>query len=119
MRSLILLAIAGLMLAPPSGAQGTLTGAWEGQTKAGSALLLELMVKGTTLTGTLTRDGQSAPLSDGQVSKDAFTFKARLNERLEGFSGERAGDQLKIWLDRQGPETAIVLKRVKRGALNR
>ncbi len=119
MRRLILLVIAGLMIAAPSGAQGILAGAWEGETNAGAAVLLELTVKGTTLTGTLTRNGLSTPLSDGQMSKNAFTFKAKLNERLEGFSGERAGDQLKVWLDRQGRETAIVLKRVKRSAPNR
>jgi hypothetical protein len=80
---------------------------------------LDLKVKGTTLTGTLTRNGQSAPLSDGKVSRDSFTFKARLNDQMEGFSGEYAGDQLKIWLDRQGRESAIVLTRVKRAAPHR
>jgi hypothetical protein len=91
-----------------------LSGTWEGETRGGASLVLTLAVKGTALTGTLVRDGQSAALSDGKVTKNTFTFKAALNERLEEFSGEGAGDEIKIWLDRQGASTAIVLRRVKR-----
>jgi hypothetical protein len=58
-------------------------------------------------------------LDPTEVSRDSFTFKARLNDQMEGFSGEYAGDQLKIWLDRQGRESAIVLTRVKRAAPHR
>jgi hypothetical protein len=90
-----------------------LTGTWEGDTDGGASLVLVLRVKETALTGTLTRNGQSAPISEGKVSKNTFTFKATLNERAEGFSGELAGEQIRIWLERQGPAKAIVLKRSK------
>ena len=93
-------------------AQDALSGKWEGVTNAGATLVLDLTAKGATLTGTLTRDGQSSPLSDGKVSEKTFAFKAKLNDQTEALSGELAGDEIKVWLDRQGPERAIVLKRV-------
>lgn len=94
-------------------AQGTLTGKWQGETANGASILLDLTVKGTSLTGTMTRNGQPIPLTDGQVSKNTFTFKAKVSDEAEGFSGEVTGDELKVWLDRQGASRAIVLKRVK------
>ena len=94
-------------------AQATLTGKWQGETNNGAAIVLDLTVKGTALTGTLTRNGVSTPLSEGSVSKNTFTFKAKPGEVEEAFSGELADDQIKVWLDRQGASTAIVLKRVK------
>jgi hypothetical protein len=95
-------------------AQGSLTGIWQGETRAGSRLVLDLTAKDDTLTGTLTRDEQTSAISEGKVSKTAFTFKAKLNDQIEGFSGELAGDEIKVWLDRQGAERAIVLKRATR-----
>jgi hypothetical protein len=74
----------------------TMTGKWQGDTDGGAALLLEVAVKGETLTGTLTRNGQGAPLSEGKVAKNAFSFKATLNERAEGFSGEHRGDEIRL-----------------------
>ena len=93
--------------------QATMTGKWQGDTDGGAALLLDVTVKGETLTGTLTRNGQGSPLSEGKITKNTFSFKATLNERTEGFSGEHKGDEIRIWLDRQGPEKAVVLTRVK------
>ena len=78
-----------------------------------AALVLDVTVKGETLTGTLTRNDQSSPLSDGKVTSNTFTFKATLNERTETFSGEHKGDEIRIWLERQGPSKAVVLTRVK------
>lgn len=95
-------------------AQDTLSGTWEGETQAGASIVLTLESKGTVLTGTLVRSGQSATVSDGKVSKNKFTFKATVNDQREGFSGERTGDEIKIWLDRQGASNAIVLRRAKR-----
>jgi hypothetical protein len=66
------------------------------------------------LTGALVRNGQSATLSDGKASRNTFSFKATVNEQTEGFSGELEGDEIKIWMDRQGPSNAIVLRRAKR-----
>ena len=94
-------------------AQATLTGKWQGETRNGSSIILDLTVKGATLTGTMIRNGENIPLSEGQVSKDTFTFKATINDQTEGFSGELTGDEVKVWLDRQGVASAIVLKRVK------
>ena len=102
-----------LTCATLAGAQATLTGKWQGETRGGSLIVLDLTVNGTVLTGTLTRNGESIPLSEGAVSKNTFTFKAKINDQIEGFSGELADDHLNVWLDRQGAETAIVLKRVK------
>lgn len=47
------------------------------------------------------------------MSKNTFTFKATLNDQTEAFTGELDGDQITIWLDRQGRPNAAVLKRVK------
>jgi hypothetical protein len=111
--SLALAAAVILTCVLPGHAQGTLTGKWQGETSSGTSLALDLTVKGTTLTGTMTRGDERIPLSDGQVSKNTFSFKATINEKAEGFSGELTGEDLKVWLDRQGPSKAAVLKRVK------
>ena len=103
-----------LTLAAGSYAQAGITGKWQGETGNGNQLVLDLTAKGTELTGTLTRNNSDkAPISDGKVAKNTITFKATLNDKAEGFTAEVDGDQMKIWLDRQGPERAIVLKRVK------
>lgn len=95
-------------------AEDTLSGTWEGETRNGTSIVLNVEAKGAVLTGTLVRGGQSATLSDGKVSENTFTFKATLNDQPEGFSGELTGDEIKIWMDRQGASNAIVLRRVKR-----
>jgi hypothetical protein len=94
-------------------AQATLAGKWKGETNGGATLVLDLAVEGTVLTGTLSRNGVSTPISEGTASKNTFTFKATLSGQTEQVSGELADDQIKVWLDRQGASTAIVLKRVK------
>ena len=54
-------------------------------------------------------------ITDGTVSKDNhFTFKAMLNEQQESLSGDLAGDEIKVWLDRQGPTNAVVRRRSTR-----
>jgi hypothetical protein len=95
-------------------AQETLSGSWEGETRNGASLVLTLKVEGTSLTGTLVRSRQRATLSDGAASKNTFTFKATLNGQTEAFSGEATGNEIKIWMDRQGASDAIVLRRAKR-----
>ena len=75
--------------------------------------MLTLAVKGTALTGTLVRGDESITISDGKATKTTFTFKATLDDQPEAFSGELAGDELKVWIDRQGPARAAVLHRVK------
>ena len=95
-------------------AQATLTGTWEGETRTGASIVLTLETKGTVLTGTLVRAGQSATLADGTVLENKFIFKATVNGQAENFSGELTDDEIRIWLDRQGASSAIVLRRVKR-----
>ena len=94
-------------------AQGAIAGKWQGQTKSGTPIGLDLAVKGTALTGTFTRGEQTIAITDGKVSKNTFTFKATIGEQVEAFTGELSGEQLNVWLDRQGASSAAVLKRVK------
>jgi hypothetical protein len=103
-----------LALAAVVYAQSALTGKWQGETPNGAVIVLDLTATETALTGTLTRNGQPATVTDGKVSKNTFTFKATINDQAEGFTGELAKDEMKVWLDRQGPERAAVLKRVKK-----
>jgi hypothetical protein len=94
-------------------AQAAFTGKWQGETRNHAPLLLDMTATETTLTGTLTLNGQPATIADGKVSKNTFTFKVTLNGRTEAFSGEYTGDQITVRIDRIGPESAAVLKRVK------
>jgi hypothetical protein len=113
-RRIVLVAIVLLLAGVTAGAQSGLSGTWEGETRNGTTLVLTLVVKDTALTGTLTRGEETATLAEGKVSKNTFTFKATLGGQVEGFSGELAGAEIRIWLDRQGAERAIVLHRAKK-----
>lgn len=103
-----------LALAAVVHAESALTGKWQGETPNGAQIVLDLTATETTLTGTLTRSGQPATITDGKVSRNTFTFKATINDQTEAFTGELARDEMKVWLDRQGPDRAAVLKRVKK-----
>ena len=113
MNRFVALAALVLTVAGAARAQSGVAGKWQGVTGADASLALDLTVKGTALTGTLTRDDQKSALSDGKVSGNTISFKATLNEKSEALSGELKGDELHVWLDRQGPSRAIVLTRVK------
>jgi hypothetical protein len=91
-----------------------LTGKWLGETPNGAEIALDLTATETALTGTFTRNGQRAAITDGKVLKNTFTFDVTINDQTEGFTGEVAGDVIKVWLNRQGREKAAVLKRVKK-----
>jgi hypothetical protein len=106
--------VLALVLAAAVQAQEKLTGKWAGETKNGSHIVLDLTATETALTGTLTRNEQTSPIAEGKVSKNTFTFKATLGDQTEALTGELAGDQISVWLDRQGPASAVVLKRVKK-----
>jgi hypothetical protein len=101
------------VLAAVAHAQSLMTGKWQGETRNGAQIVLDLTAAETTLTGALTRNGQTAMIAGGKVLKNRLTFKATLGDQTEGFTGELAGDQITIWLDRRGPESAAILKRVK------
>lgn len=95
-------------------AQSSLAGKWRGETPGGSSLALDLTVKDTTLTGTLARGDEKSAITEGRVTKDTFTFKATLGGQTEGFAGELKGDELRIWLERQGPAKTVTMTRDKR-----
>ena len=109
----LIVSVAALLLA---GAQSedSITGKWQGTTAAGSEIVLDLSATGTVLTGTLTRNGETVKISEGKVSKNKLSFKAAPNDQVEGFTGELVGGELKIWLDRRGPESTTIFKRVKK-----
>ena len=94
-------------------AQTSLTGRWQGQTPNGMSLTLDLVQKDETLTGTINREGETIPISNGKVSKNTFTFTATLDGAAETIEGTVENDDMKAWLTRQGPERTAVLKRVK------
>lgn len=108
---LTLTAVALLVLPTAIHGQSAITGKWQGQTPNGFRLELDLLVDDNDLTGTFTRDGQPFPIAQGKVTKNTFTFKVTMNDRTEGFTGEIEGDQIRLWLDRQGPSAAATLKR--------
>ena len=106
--------VAALAAAAAAQAQAGLTGQWQGETPNGMSVVLDLKATDTTLTGTLTRNGEPSTITEGKVTKNTFTFKAVLGEQMEAFTGEVEGDQINIWLDRTGRERTVVLKRVKK-----
>ena len=97
-------------------AQAGLTGKWQGETKSGTQIMLDLKAAGQAVTGTITMNGEPATITDGKVSKNTMTFKAPMKEtkQIEGFTGELAEDQITFWPDSLGRERAVVLKRVKK-----
>ena len=103
-----------LLVAATGLAQSGLTGTWQGMTGAGAKIVLDLTVKDATLSGTLTRDDVPSKITDGKVDKKTFTFKATLGDQVESLTGEMTGDEIKVWLDRQGPERAITFTRMKK-----
>jgi hypothetical protein len=102
-----------LMLVAMVQAQAGLTGTWQGETGNGAKVVLELKAGNATMTGTLTLNQESAAITDGKVSKNTFTFTATVDGRTGAYAGELAGDQITVWPERQGRESAAVLKRVK------
>ena len=111
-RTLALLLLLPALLA----GQSTLTGRWEGKTPGDSPVTIDMAVKGPALTGTMAVDGQTVALEDGKTSKNTLSFTVTMNGRAQPFSGELAGDDLKIWMDQRGPASAITLKRAKAAA---
>jgi hypothetical protein len=110
MKSVAFFALLLLLIAPVS-AQSPLTGKWEGKTPNNFEMVLELSAKDGVLTGTFTRNGESAELTDGRVSKDTFTFQVAFNGQTARMTGELRGDEIRIWMDQQGPTRATTLKR--------
>ena len=104
-------ALIAVMLCLSVHAQQALSGAWEGTTPGRQSVRLELTATGAALTGTMIVGGQKATLENGKTSKNTFSFTVTMEGGTEGFSGEVAGDQLKMWMDDRGPAAAITLTR--------
>jgi hypothetical protein len=112
MKTILTTTMIALALPAFAYSQSAITGKWQGQTKSGTRIVLDVKGTTTTLTGTLTQDEQTAMIADGKVSKNTITFKATFNGRTDGFTGALVGDQMSVQLDRLGPASAAVLKRV-------
>ena len=82
------------MAQAPTGAQTSLTGRWQGQTPNGMSLILDLVQKDETLTGTINREGETIPISNGKVSKNTFTFTATLDGAAETIEGTVENDDM-------------------------
>ena len=94
-------------------AQTSISGKWQGTTRNGMKVVLDLKAAEGVLTGTVTRDGQASPITEGKSSANTVSFNAVLGEQNEALTGELDGEQLKVWLDRQGKEGAVVFARAK------
>jgi hypothetical protein len=116
MKSILTGATIALVLVAVVHTQAGLTGKWQGETKMGTQIVLDLKATGTSLTGTITMNGEPSTITEGKVSKSTMTFKAPMKEtnQTEGFTGELAGDQITFWPDSLGRERAVILKRVKK-----
>ena len=113
LKTLKLLAILAIPLAILLHAQTPITGKWQGTTRNGAQIVLNLKAADGALTGTINREGQVSTITEGKVSKATITFKAILGEQTESLTGELDGEHLKVWLDRQGREGAVVFSRAK------
>jgi hypothetical protein len=102
-----------LILSASAYAQSEVTGKWQGTTRNGMEVVLDLKAVDGELTGTVTRADQRSPITEGKISKGKLTFKTVLGDQTETLSGELTGEQLKVWLDRQGPEGAVTFSRVR------
>jgi opacity protein-like surface antigen len=113
MKTLCVVTIA-LVLAAAVYAQAALTGKWEESSTSGLHAQLDMTATKTTVAGTFTIKGRPMTIMDGKVSKNTFTFKAKLDDQPEGFTGELAGDEITLSRDKNGPSDAVTLKRVKK-----
>src|SRR5262245_37178137 len=113
MRRIFFHITSALLFVSISLAHTSINGRWQGETRNHSQISLVLTATETALTGTFTLNGETARIVEGKVSKNTFSFKATLGNQTEGFTGELVDDQITMWIDRQGPSSAAVLKRVK------
>ena len=50
-------------------------------------------------------------IAEGKVAKNTFTFSVTHQETKVEFTGEFTGNDMLVWMDRQGRDRAAVLKR--------
>lgn len=91
------------------------TGRWSGRTLTGLQIVLELKSDGSDVTGTLTRNRRSSPITSGRITADGLSFTARLGRQMETFSGRyRRGERIHVSLDSAGvlaPLTSVTFQR--------
>ena len=100
-----------IVLAAVVHAQAALTGRWQGETVSGRPVTLDLKAEETQLTGTITLVKESSVISEGKVDKNAFSFRATVDGKAVAFTGEVAGDEVKLIVE--GVKNPLTLKRVK------
>jgi hypothetical protein len=104
-------------------AQSSVVGKWAGEEilkGSSQAILLELRLEGTKLTGSITRDkNPPTPISEGKVDGPKVTFKTTIvfngNEVQVNWVGEVKGDQLSVSRQTAGGLQAppLILKRTQ------
>ena len=88
-------------------------GKWRGETRGKTTITLDLAAKDTELTGTITRKDSQMKIEAGKIAGNTLTFRATIQDRSESFTAEVTKDEIRMWMDRLGPETAMILKRAK------
>ena len=111
MRKVLNVLLIVLLLCVMAQAQTGLGGKWTETTPSGLNAELDVKATEAAFTGTFTVRGRPMTISDGKVTKNAFTFKAALEGQPEGFSGELNGDSMVLWRDKNGKGDALTLKR--------
>jgi hypothetical protein len=113
MRKICVAIVLAFLFVTVSRADVSLSGKWQGESRNKAPVTLILRVSDGALAGTFGRNDQSAEIKDGKIAANGFTFEATMNGRTERFSGEFTKDEVRLWVDRQGGESAIVLRRAK------
>lgn len=90
-----------------------LDGRWRGETQGKTTITLDLAAKDTELTGTITRKGTLIKIEAGKIVGNTITFRAIIQDRPETFTAEFAKEEIRLWMDRLGRESAMILKRAK------
>ena len=85
-------------------------GKWRGETQGKSASTLDLAVKDTELTRTITRKDSQMKIEAGKIVGNTLTFRTVIQDRTESFTAEFTKEGIRLWMDRLGRET---LRRAK------
>lgn len=88
-------------------------GKWRGETQGKTTITMDLAAKETELTGIITRKDSQIKIEAGKIAGNTLTFRALIQDRTEAFTAEFTKDEIRLWMDRLGKESAMTLKRVK------
>jgi hypothetical protein len=114
LRKVLMVAAIALVMVAAMKAQSALTGVWEGASPGGERVTFDAKVTDTTLTGTVTINGDGKTIADGTFVNNAVSFTITLlNGTTQAFGRELVGEELRLWAARRGPGNAVILKRVK------